>query len=752
MIVRKVPVSITFRLCRRFNHSLIINRLQQLSTDSHNTDKVSTLLRYIDESKLASGRAGDNDNGNSTSNIPLTTTAKLEIGRLLDELIVSDTPSLVELKRSLKRLYTGYSYRILSDNLVQLSKYPELLKMSLYRYLGKDQYAIFTRNLQTIIESSDATSVQEKKQRIYDLIHLQYTLFSSSRREYCITLPDTVHKWFSKNLSRDELFGHCLFLIKNRVSLSSSPHIQKLIYKLLRGSELERQLVTFEFFLRKQDFSIDREILDRFVSIYNFNDLVLIFNSVVRTRKPRLWDNAELNGSVSLTEFYLQALTQKLVLYRERGSSARGSLNEERKKLAKRFVQFTDELLFLLADRGELTLFMSVFKLLVAFIRENASTLSPQNPTSVMNLLHRPIIYSFKLLRTNEAHDLIFTLVSTVSQLPFCKTHQFKTRLVYELARSLRYFNDPKLLCQFVVSAIKRPDPAALLNDLGIWGAVFHSDATPLPRETLQRDLESINRSFPNGMRTDLDRPAPVLNEVYRTLLTTSSVVMTPLQYRMLLVQLYVQYKATLNKSYKSHYMWKQTSGIINRLVSEILYTVKDPKLAYNTLLDFYSQQFADKIKTEPGNCPFSTVLYGSRKVLTPLEVSQILRLMETLKIPLTFKACVAMIFINLSRHKLSEAHTWYKKILIAGFDIRHHSLIEVAKKYSWELPANVDTAVPSDKPGENLMEGTDIKVGDIERNAVEPEDETTLLLDAEEEDKSDERELVKLIHSLKAV
>ena len=750
-MVRTVPISIRFRLCRRFNHSLIANGLRQLSTDSHNTDKVSTLLRYIDENKLASGLAGDNSNGNNNI-IPLTTTAKLEIGSLLDDLIVSDTPSLVELKRSLKRLYTGYSYRILSDNLVQLSGYPELLRMSLYRYLGKDQYATFSRNLQSIIESSDAISVQDKRRRIYDLIHLQYTMFSSSRREYCLTLPDAIHKWFSKNLSRDELFGHCLFLIKNRVSLSSSPHIQKLIYRLLRGSELERQLVTFEFFLRRQKKSVDEEILDRFVSLYNFNDMVLIFNSVVRTRKSIIWDNAELNGSVSLTEFYLQALTQKLVLYRERGSSVGGSLNDERKKLAKRFVQFTNELLFLLADRGELTLFMSVFKLLVTFVKENASILSPKDPTSVMNLLHRPIIHSFKLLRANEAQDLIFTLVSTVSQLPFCKTHQFKTRLVYELARSLRYFNDPKLLCQFVVSAIKRPDPVALLNDLGIWGAVFHSNVTVLPMETVQRDMESINRSFPSSMRTDLDRPAPILNEVYRTLLTTSSVVMTPLQYRTLLEKLYLHYRTTLNKSYKSHYMWKQTSGIINRLVSEMLYTVKDPKLAHDTLLDFYTQQFANKIKTEPGNCPFSTVLYGLRHVLTPLEVSQILQLMETLKIPLTFKACVAMIFINLSRHKISEAHTWYKKILVAGFDIRHHSLIEVAQKYSWELPANIDTAALSVQPGEIPIEGTDIGVGDIGRNKVEPEDETTLLLDAEEEDKSDERELVRLIHSLKVV
>ena len=55
-----------------------------------------------------------------------------------------------------------------------------------------------------------------------------------------------------------------------------------------------------------------------------------------------------------------------------------------------------------------------------------------------------------------------------------------------------------------------------------------------------------------------------------------------------------------------------------------------------------------------------------------------------------------------------------------------HNNLIEVTK-YSWELPANIDTAALSVQPGEIPIEGTDIGVGDIGRNKVEPEDETTL-------------------------
>lgn len=612
-------------------------------------------------------------------------------------------------------------YEIIKNNLINLSNEPFILNMIMFEKISKEQYESFLENLRMTINDKSITNI-EKLDSLYKLINCQSILFPKLKKGTALVLPDDIHKWFYQNIEKNKTFNHYHFLIENNVSLSSSVNIRKLTIRLLQGSDLEKQLVTFQFFLLRNENNL-LEIQEKFISLHNFYDIYNITNTVLKNDKE-IFTNGQLN-------FYLQSVVEKLILYKDVTKNSKDC----NKKLAIQFVHFIQQLLIIISKLGDIKLFVTVLKSLIIFMKNNKDI----DQKTFLKLLHRPIINIFALLRLNKNQDAILALTSVLSNINIEKNYKFKSFIINELILSLRYFDDPKLICQFFVSAIKTPNPVSLLNDLGIWGSVFHSTTNKISNEIIQNDINNMTKLIPDILKTNSDNLSVPLSELYRVILKTNSIMMKPSEYREFIVTLYINYINFLKLNHKKHYIWKLDTSILKHLLTNIISNSEGKQLAYEILINFYSHKFSKKIRNKGQNCPFSIVLYYNHD-LSQIQVAELLNLMDENNIPLSLKICTSMIFRYLKWGDIETAHTWYQKILYTKYSITNMSLIRIIQDNKWEFPTNFDI---------NLLSRKD-RNGNIDGTTALTEEETDLLIQESDETLEDDiGDLIDLVKTM---
>ncbi|CCK69613.1 Atp22p KNAG_0C05120 [Huiozyma naganishii CBS 8797] len=632
---------------------------------------------------------------------PLGNSGEKEIMDFVDSL-GPDYTSIKILKTALKNssMYNGLTLR--NKGIFEKSRDRSLAWLMLYKNVDKIEYNFFKSQLFKTIANGDL-STHDKFKRLYEIIRCQAQVFPCSRDSASLFIPEPIHKWFYDYLPPDELVSHYLFLISCDVNLSSSESINQLTFKMMQSSEIERSTATFEIFLN--DPAKRRTFEDKFVKLHNFETMILIVNAVVRRDH---WKHLEV---------YLSALVEKIKMNRD------FNVNVNSGKLRYFFVRFLNELLFIVLKKGDTPLVAATFAAVVESIKKETGV-------STISLLNKPILQLLNRLRREDAQDEIFSLVSVLNSLPYQKkSYNLNKRLITELATSLRSFNDPKLTCQFMCSSIQDPDIAQLFNSLGLWGWIWHNDGILLDSNQLSFEVSNLKPLLSQQFKIKTNELQPYLNEMYYILLKTYSTILPQSTYKEFILDLYSKYVAVLTKRYKTYHFYMHDTGVLLLLLKSTIYGLKDWKLAYSMLMDFYSHDFVDKIRNTSRECPFSLVIYSSSQVVLS-EIVPLLSIMERRQMPLTFKICTKMVLEFLREKRVKEAEYWYQKIIHGQFDVRHKPLIEAIKSNGWEFPPNFDKTLLTQLDDDHELIG-----GTLENS--DPVEKSLFLQDGESNDES---------------
>lgn len=436
----------------------------------------------------------------------------------------------------------------------------------------------------------------------------------------------------------------------------------------MQGSEMEFQLATFQIFLHEK--SHQSTFHAKFSKLYSFDAMNVLVNKILSSKDFRF------------IETYLAALLVKM-----EQPTMYGNLLSTKKKQSL-FVQFSDTLLYYLSQTGNIEMFLQTFSIVLNYMQKVGMV---NDSRSASHLLHRPLHFVLKLLRLKGLQEEVFRFITIIQQVQGKKNTEFNKHIITELISSLRSFNDPKLTCQYILSAFQKFRTGELLNELGIWGSVFHQSPRKLSSATLTEEIKSQEKFLPQSMRINDVAGIPVLTELYRVLLSTSARTMGREHFQNFLLELYSNYTVALKQNKFKN--WRHDTGILSVFLHNIRLELGNLKLSYEILKDFYSHDFASKVRTTSHACPFSLVVYKNYEI-SQLEVSHLLSLMHTNKVPLRFRFCTAMVLRYLKLGNPKEAYTWYKKITYAGFDVRHSVLIKAIVDNGWEYPKNFDESL----------------------------------------------------------
>ncbi|QLQ80717.1 hypothetical protein HG537_0E00700 [Torulaspora globosa] len=588
----------------------------------------------------------------------------LKLSGMID--LISSGREMRRVRNKLQRKF-GLSYNTVFSNLLKVVADPSLFRMSMFRRPGWKQYYSFINALRSTI-SDDGLSNEQKKQKLYRIISFQHDLFPKGGKKGNYLVPTDVHQWFWENLPKDESFNHLYFLIKNDVHLSSCPYVWNFSKRLMQGSELEMQLATFEIFLH--DKAHQATFQEKFGKLHCFYAMNKLVNKVLSGNDFRF------------VKLYLSSLLQKMESLKERGG---GQDTKSEKKL---FSRFNNTFLFYLSKTGNVEMFLQAFEINLQYMRK-AHLL--KDARFMQEYLYPSLHFILKLLREKGLQEQVFHFIRVIQQVVRIRDPKFNIRIIGELVTSLKSFNDPKLSCQYILSAFNIKETAALLNDLGLWGAIFHGNSVKLSQEMLKAETKVQEKIFPRSLRTQGIPSIPILTELYKVLLSTCARTMARERYQDLVLELYSAYKKALQEH--KFRTTKHDTGILSIFLYHIRLELNNSKLAFEILKDFYSQKFASSIRCTTKSCPFSYVVYKNYD-LSQSDVSHLLHLMQLNRAPLQFRFCTAMVLRYLKLGNVTEAYSWYKKILHAGFQVDHYVLIKAITENGWEYPKNFDMSL----------------------------------------------------------
>lgn len=588
----------------------------------------------------------------------------LKLAELINS--ISDGKDMRRVRNKLQRWF-GYSYITVFGCLKKVVSDPLLFEMSMYRRPGVKQYGSFLKAMRSTI-SDKSISNEQKKSKLYRILSFEHDLFPDSSKRSGLLVPTDVHKWFWENLPREESFNHFYFLIKNDVLLSSCQYVWNFAQRLMQGSQLEVQLATFEIFLH--DKTHQATFHSKFEKLYSFYAMNKLVNKVLSDRDFRYM------------KLYLSSLIHKME------SLTSCEVNPHSRTKKKLFAQFNSTMLYYLCQTSNVEMFLETFKIGLQYMHKSGLM---RDVKFTEEVLLRSLHFVLQLLRKKGLQEQVFQFIRVIQRVDRGKSPEFKRRVIGELISSLRTFNDPKLSCQYILSAFSTARSADLLNNLGLWAPIFHQDTVKLSQESLKAEAEAQEQVLPRSLKVHDTPSIPVLTELYRVLLSTCARTMSRDAYHDLILYLYSSYKEALHKSLFSSV--KHDTGILSILLYHIRVELNDPKLAFETLKDFYSQKFVSKIRCTSKVCPFSWVVYKNPE-LSQSDISHLLHLMQLNRVPLQFRFCTAMVLRHLNLNNVEEAHSWYLKILHAGFEVKHTILIKAIVKNGWQYPKNFDLSL----------------------------------------------------------
>ncbi|SCV06137.1 LANO_0H22914g1_1 [Lachancea nothofagi CBS 11611] len=586
------------------------------------------------------------------------------LGFVQIKLAQQEVNGLKTLKNKLQR-QLGYRYAAFMTEMRQAGTLkPDLVQMIFFQKAGSRQYQAFTSSLQTVIDSTG--SVETKKKQLYTLLQLQKALYPQVARENGILVPESVHLWFWDNVEKTKSFEHFYFLIQNNVLLGSQS-ANRFLNRLLKGSEMELQLASFQIFLHNpQHHKIYHE---SFIKLYSFAQINRITTTLLSKKDFRH------------IKLYFTALLERLE------ANELQALNLPQEKRTALFIRFTNTLLKFLEESQNCDMFLQSFKMVLELVHTQKLSLE---------LLHKPLLLAIRLLRRLNEHSHVLQLISLAQELDLRKSFKFKQSLIGELISTLRSFNDPKIILSYITTVYANPTTVPLLNELGLWGLLHHNSLDRLSTTQLERDCLTLikQKSQLSQFLTQNLKPSSVaLTELYRVTLQYMRNTMPPLEFKQLVVVLYHRYVDTL-KINRGYFIYPDC-GVLNVLIHNLRYPLKEDRLAYQLVLDFFQ---AGLHLACSKSSPFGLLMYHNY-TLTMTEISTLLVLMDQHGIKLDFKMICSMVFQNLRSGQIDEARSWYEKALAGGFPISHKLLIKRAVENNWKLPTDTDISFLDEPP-----------------------------------------------------
>ncbi|SCW02266.1 LAFE_0F02652g1_1 [Lachancea fermentati] len=556
-----------------------------------------------------------------------------------------------------KYVYLVSQLKILVETQTKFSIDDNFLSMIFYRHSGTDQYFAFSKKLSAILDSKAST--EEKIDALYRAIRLQHALYPTLARQRGILVPDDVHQWFWVNIPKSKSFTHYYFLIQNDVLLSS-PKCSKFMNRLLKGSEMDIELVTFQIFLH--DPKHQEIFYSKFVTLYNFSQLSTLTNFLI--------DRSDFRH----TKVYFSALLSRL----EKHELLDARLAQKERNAV--FIKFVTTLLNFLKRTSNHEMFLDTLSMIMTFVHKQKLS---------ARFLHYPLLLTLQYLRAADQHSDVLKLISLIQAFPLPRHFKFDQILIGEIISTLRFFNDPKMTISYIITAYTNRNTVQLLNELGIWSLVHYSTVRTLPEQQLKRDgatSDACNIQISKRLKTSVLPNTVVLTELYRITLDFCHASLPEAEFKQIVIDLFRKYKETLQR--RKNLFYNPDCGILNVFIYNLRYKLREDRLVYEIVKEFYGSGIE-----LPSNVssPFGLVLYHNY-MLTQSEVSTLLFLMEKNKIPLDFRVIVSMVFRYLKLNQVDEAHLWYQKLLHAGFPINHRSLLKCAIENNWKLPNGVET------------------------------------------------------------
>lgn len=236
--------------------------------------------------------------------------------------------------------------------------------------------------------------------------------------------------------------------------------------------------------------------------------------------------------------------------------------------------------------------------------------------------------------------------------------------MIAEVVSTLRSFNDPTIILNYITTVFTNPKTMELINELGIWGLLHHNTISTLSDSQLKKDQASIavqKSPLSTFLTASLLPNAVVMTELYRVTLQYLSLNTPTAQFKQIIIDLYHRYKETLKN--KSDCFIFPDCGILNTLVYNLRYRMKEDRLAYMLVLDFFQSQTQINCA---GSSPFGLILYHNY-TLTHSEISKLLVIMDKHNIKLDFKVITGMIFYYIRSGQVEDAHSWFQKLAYFG-------------------------------------------------------------------------------------
>ncbi|SCU93074.1 LAMI_0E13124g1_1 [Lachancea mirantina] len=574
-----------------------------------------------------------------------------------DHLKLERYNELKRLKNSLIRKYET-KYLSLINQIRKVHDLDEnLVSMIFYRHSGKQQFAAFSKYVVFIVHSNLATD--EKKKALYGAIRLQHALYPKVAGEKGILIPEKVHDWFWLNLPRTQSFAHYYFLIQNNVLLSSAA-VQRFSSRLLKGSEMEQQLATFQIFLQRPEHCSMFD--EKFVLLNNFTHCCRLTQVLIRQKDFR---HVESFFKALLVQLSTLGTTYECRNYGERSSM---------------LLKFVNTILLYLRASGNTELFLQTFTTVFDLISMQKLDAS---------FLHKPLIIAVVYLRGIRQYGQALKLISYAQDLPTKSGFLFKQMLIGELLTTFRRLGDFPMILKYVPAAFSHPKTAILLNKLGLRGLADGGLAEPVPESQLHQELASTAPMTPvlPKLRKRILPNSVVLTELYRAAMQFTCNVLERERFKGLILKLYDNYKKTLLSDKQLFFF--HDYGVINVLLHTLRFQLKEHRMAFVMLKDF--MELPIKTYGSPSHT-FGLVLYNNY-ALSQSEVSSLLVLMDKKNASVDFKIIVSMILRHLRWEQEDEAHSWFKKLTHARFPLEHKALIQQAVMRNWKLPSHVDTS-----------------------------------------------------------
>ncbi|AET40247.1 Atp22p Ecym_5504 [Eremothecium cymbalariae DBVPG len=581
--------------------------------------------------------------------------------------------SFKTLKNKLERKYAaGYSTVIaeLSNSMDgKLSKV--FIDMIFLRRAGRRQYQSFVEVLQTII--NQPLKAEEKFRMIYYTISLQKALYPTLSENNGVLVPDEIHRWFYQNVQPQEYFNHYYFLIKNNVLLQS--HFASLmLLRLLKGSEMDSQLASFQLFLYDKK---DKNIFDKkFTLLYNYYNMHIIINYTIQ------------RGDFRFIQNYFEAMGRRL--------ETKELLNEEIPANARKlmFMNYTNTMLRYARASNDPKLFFGMF---TTFVSSLSTDIDP-------SFIHKPLKQVIDYFRENNLPKYVFKVMALLNKFPLANSNKKFTSLkLGTIVSTLRSFSDVKLTTSYVVRTYRSTKTKYMLNELGLWKLVFDGNIGKLSGSALysaEEDAKVLPIDVPLSMTLNSIPDNCVLCELYQAILNDQRTKLIEQEYRDLVIQLFGLYKNFIVRHRHKFLYYKVNTSVLRTFMHKLRFELHEDKLAYQLLLDFY-QTIKMKSRSASKYSPFGIMLYKNNS-LSQTEVNQALKIMEECSIPLDFKTLTTMVLRCIAMNDIEKAHNWYMKIVNGRFQIKNYDIINAAVSHGWKLPSDVDVSTLS-KPTEKV-------------------------------------------------